>query len=310
MNSFSTVQKAVANLPASRILMNDAAPRRVNWPVHRLFLRCAALLIWLVIPVAHTHAQTQAAMNAQAGAEFQRADADLNRTYQAVLTKLPTVESKQKLREAQRAWVASRDAEAAGAAKETEGGSIAPTLRYQTMTNLTRKRITELKAVVDKGSPTAGQTNPISPDGRWEYRCVGGGDCLPEIVKAGTSERAGNLSEIADRAEVIWAPDSKRVAFNYNMPLTHHHYDTVAFYQLHGDEWRALPEFDPAYPQRCDADHANWRLRNWTAFDTAVIYASCPGKRDSAFQLTLKFDDAGNWKIVKTRRMSEKEVEK
>ena len=44
-------------------------------------------------------------MNAQARAEFERADADLNKTYQSVLAKLPTVESKQKLREAQRAWV-------------------------------------------------------------------------------------------------------------------------------------------------------------------------------------------------------------
>jgi len=28
------------------------------------------------------------------------------------------------------------------------------------------------------------------------------------------------------------------------------------------------------------------------------------------FLLTIKFDDAGNWKIVKTHPMSEKEVEK
>ena len=30
----------------------------------------------------------------------------------------------------------------------------------------------------------------------------------------------------------------------------------------------------------------------------------------SDFLVTLKFDDAGNWKIVKTHRMSEKEVKK
>ena len=99
--------------------------------------------------LSSVHAQTQAEMNAQARADFQRADADLNKTYQSVLAKLPTVESKQKLREAQRAWVASRDAEAAHAAKEADGGSMAPTLRYETMTHITQDRIKELNNMVD-----------------------------------------------------------------------------------------------------------------------------------------------------------------
>src|SRR5437870_12014846 len=118
----------------------------------RVFSQCAALLISLLIPLTQIHAQTQAAMNAQARADFQRADADLNKTYQSVLAKLPTVESKQKLREAQRAWVVSRDAEAARAAKEADGGSMAPTLRYETMTHLTRERIKELTNMADHGS--------------------------------------------------------------------------------------------------------------------------------------------------------------
>ncbi len=100
-------------------------------------------------------AQTQAAMKAQARAEFERADAELNTTYQSVLAKLPTAENKQKLKEAQRAWVASRDAGAARSAKDAEGGSMAPTIRYETMTELTRKRISELEAMIDKGSASA-----------------------------------------------------------------------------------------------------------------------------------------------------------
>jgi uncharacterized protein YecT (DUF1311 family) len=43
-------------------------------------------------------------MNARARADFERADADLNKTYQAVLAKLRDAESKQKLKETQRAW--------------------------------------------------------------------------------------------------------------------------------------------------------------------------------------------------------------
>ncbi len=116
------------------------------------FTVTAAVLILLLVSSGRTPAQTQADMNAQARAEFQRADADLNKTYQSVLAKLPTVESKQKLREEQRAWVGSRDAEAARAAKEAEGGSMAPTLRHGTMTRLTRDRIKELNNMVDHGT--------------------------------------------------------------------------------------------------------------------------------------------------------------
>jgi uncharacterized protein YecT (DUF1311 family) len=113
--------------------------------MHRLSLRCAALLISLCISVLHIQAQTQAAMNAQARAEFERADAELNKTYEALLKKLPDAESKHKLKESQRAWLAFRDAEAAFAADEARGGTMAPTLRYETMAKLTQQRIKQLK---------------------------------------------------------------------------------------------------------------------------------------------------------------------
>jgi len=114
-----------------------------------VFIR--VISVALLIVAAHASAQTQTAMNAQARADFKRADAELNKTYQSVLAKLPTAE-KQKLKEAQRAWIASRDVEAARAAKEAEGGSMAPTLRYEKMTELTHERIKELKAMIDNGT--------------------------------------------------------------------------------------------------------------------------------------------------------------
>ena len=113
----------------------------------------------LLIVAANAGAQTQPEMNAVARADFKQADAELNKTYQSVLAKLPTAE-KQKLKEAQRAWIASRDAEAERAAKEAEGGSMAPTLHYTTMTDLTQKRITELKAMLESG--TAGLAKPAA----------------------------------------------------------------------------------------------------------------------------------------------------
>jgi uncharacterized protein YecT (DUF1311 family) len=109
-----------------------------------------ALLIPLFIPVAQSYAQTQAAMNAQARAEFEKADAELNKTYEALLTKLPDAASKQKLKESQRAWLAFRDVEAAFAADQARGGSMAPTIRYETMTELTQQRIKQLKSHLEE----------------------------------------------------------------------------------------------------------------------------------------------------------------
>jgi uncharacterized protein YecT (DUF1311 family) len=205
--------------------------------------QCAALLVSLLIPVAPIYAQTQAEMNATAREDFARADADLNKTYQAVLAKLVDSERKQKLKEKQRAWVASRDAEVARATNEANGGSMAPMLRYETMTELTRERIKELKiqpkdassartprpsisSVSGPASPpepasqqagSISQTpaptvspNPssVSPDKKWEY--VGG--ATPKLVKAGTNENALEFSEECNSggceiSAPVWAPD-------------------------------------------------------------------------------------------------------
>ncbi len=340
------------------------------------FTVTAAVLILLLVSSGRTPAQTQADMNAQARAEFQRADADLNKTYQSVLAKLPTVESKQKLREEQRAWVGSRDAEAARAAKEAEGGSMAPTLRHGTMTRLTRDRIKELNNMVDHGtqngpnlaasnatmSPSStpestreqaqsvfetGRTSSssassVSPDKQWEYKCdeYGLDQCAPEIVKAGTTEVVVDLDQEltvsgkdAKETEVIWAPDSKRFACNYS-PLHAHHtvFQSVAFYQLRGDKWVALhspadeaserlqlAQFGKGHlpkdfnPRRCAPDRDVLKMRNWTDANTAILYGPCYGRTsnelEAGFLFTLKFDDAGKWKIVNTHRMSKKELE-
>jgi uncharacterized protein YecT (DUF1311 family) len=123
-------------------------PRTMNWRcssslARRSVRRCAALSIFLLIPVVKIHAQTQAEMNAQARAEFVRADAELNKIYEALLKKLPDADSKEKLKQSRRAWLAFRDAEAEF---EGRGGTMAPTLRYATKTELTEQRTKQLKA--------------------------------------------------------------------------------------------------------------------------------------------------------------------
>ena len=180
-------------------------------------------------------------------------------------------------------------------------------------------------------SPTS-----VSLDKQWEYRCDGG--LWSSIVKTGTNKMVLDLSNelevpYCQDAQVIWAPDSKRFAFNYSPPhAPHTTYQTVAFYQLHGDKWVALPSpvddtsertqlvqlakkqlSKSSYARRADPGRDVLKVREWTDADTAILYAPCYGRTsgqlDAAFRFTLKFNDAGDWNIVKTHRMSKKELE-
>jgi SMP-30/Gluconolactonase/LRE-like region len=188
------------------------------------------------------------------------------------------------------------------------------------------------------GTPSTFASDWVSPDKQWEYRCAD--SHWPEIVKAGTTQVVLDLSEDqsvphATEAEVLWAPDSKRFAFNYSPPHTPHtSYETIALYQLRGHKWVALrspvaetsertqlaqlaKEHLPksGYPRRVEPLRDILKVRNWTDANTAILYAYCvwvgSGSRSSeaSFLFTLKFDPEGNWKIVKTHQMSDKEVE-
>jgi len=315
-----------------------------------------ALIGSLLIPVAPIYAQTQAEMNATAREDFARADADLNKTYQAVLAKLVDSESKQKLKEKQRAWVASRDAKAARATNEANGGSMAPMLRYETLTHLTRERIKELEAMLDHGTasgpkstapeseskqansvseaaPTAASTPYcISPDKKWEYKLVDGS---PSIVEAGTTNIVFDLSEgvgIPEASEVIWSPDSKRFAFNYQAGTR---YQTSELYQFDGNEWQELdsPESDAtAVPSDRSMTARKKKLKlspdrpgrpimtsyltlKWIDSNTALLYVhkaetfQIKGETEevsAAFFFTLKFDPEGKWKIARTTDLQAK----
>ena len=43
-----------------------------------------------------------------------------------------------------------------------------------------------------------------------------------------------------DSANVVWAPDSRRFAFNYRIPASHALFETIAIYQLQGEKWVGL----------------------------------------------------------------------
>src|SRR5437762_329072 len=169
-----------------------------------------------------------------------------------------------------------------------------------------------------------------SPDKKWEF--VGGEQ--PRILEAGTHQVVLDLLEDRGRGGLVWAPDSKRFAFNYSVHGRRGYtFESVAFFELRGDKWVALhsPADDVSEgsqlvqplnehlpkkfnPRECAPDRDILEFREWTDSSTAILYAPCyrreSDKLKAAFLFTLKFDEAGNWKIVKTHQMSDKEIEK
>jgi hypothetical protein len=139
-----------------------------------------------------------------------------------------------------------------------------------------------------------------------------------------------NLPDTNIEKEVVWTPDSKRFVLNYMIDNRKIDYESVAFYQLLGDKWVALhspvdeqsehsqlaqlaKKYSPrnAY-QKGDSSPVVDRLeaRSWTDANTVILYAySERDEVDVAALFTLKFDEAGNWKIVRMHRMSKKEIE-
>jgi hypothetical protein len=193
--------------------------------------------------------------------------------------------------------------------------------------------------VTDVGSetPDTGGRSILSPDKQWEYRCNDG--LWSSIKKAGTNTMVLDLSNevevpYCEDAKVVWAPDSKRFAFNYTPAQpSPKNYKTTIFYQLRADEWVTLPSpvDDSAVdsfaqlakhlpkgvrkPRLWNSDLARivFKVRNWTDANTAVLYVYCasdkPRSRSSvaAFLFTLKFEAEGKWNIVKTQQLSAEE---
>ncbi len=178
----------------------------------------------------------------------------------------------------------------------------------------------------------------LSPDNQWEYRyseVIGAG-----IVKAGTNQIVLDLSDDVPRpedAKVVWAPDSKRFAFNHSPPhASHTSYETTTLYQLRGDRWVSLDSLveqssDRAQLAQLAREDAPknarlrriWasqptrdilRVREWPDANTAIFYAYAAWDRngrdqgEAAFLFTVKFDADGKLKLTRTHEMSKKEM--
>jgi hypothetical protein len=193
----------------------------------------------------------------------------------------------------------------------------------------------------------------VSPDRKWELRAGAGGGRAPGtelrrggqddfvIARAGSDETSLVLSEdeyvdgLAEAlgrapglANVVWAPDSKRFAFNLQPAKA---YQTVQFYQLDANTWRKLDSLESndgttAPIQRSMATQKkrlnlpspdegwpimnSWQVRKWIDSSTALLYAHSKRtfevKKETmraAFFFTLKFDPVGKWEIVRTREV-------
>lgn len=182
----------------------------------------------------------------------------------------------------------------------------------------------------------------VSPDKQWEYEAPSAGEDA-RIAKAGSNDIAVSLVDDCDigceHASVLWAPDSKRFAFNRGDGKAR----LTSVYELREGKWQELQSLreDDAIQQRtydiikAQAKrkglpkktflHMQWstiRAIRWIDSSTLTIYSSLAmrvhgedgedvGEGFGADVLfTIKLDAAGKWKIIKTHQMSEKEAEK
>ena len=100
----------------------------------------------------------QSEMNRCADLDAREADADLNRLYQKLLTKLKNDDNAiRKLRAAQRAWLAFKDAHLQelypAKDKQVEYGSMFPMCYAQVATMMTRERTAQLRRMLEDKDP-------------------------------------------------------------------------------------------------------------------------------------------------------------
>jgi uncharacterized protein YecT (DUF1311 family) len=120
--------------------------------VRSLFVAAVGGALLLAAPAA---AQTQAQMNASAGAVYQRADAAMNAQWKRTYAYMKGRDAQDRGRvkfgyaaatlASQRAWIAFRDAQCKIESGEAAGGSLQPLVRAQCLARLTQERTTQLR---------------------------------------------------------------------------------------------------------------------------------------------------------------------
>ena len=111
------------------------------------------LAVFALFAAPLARAQTQGEMNAETAGEFQAADKQLNSIYQEILSNYADDEAFiASLKEAQRCWIAFRDAQLKMKYPDREPGhygSVLPSCEAMYLTELTNDRIKALRVWVD-----------------------------------------------------------------------------------------------------------------------------------------------------------------
>jgi uncharacterized protein YecT (DUF1311 family) len=111
---------------------------------------------------AHTDckkAATQMDMDYCAGLDFKAADAQLNALYRQMMAKYDEAD-REKLKAAEKAWLAYRDAECDYETASSIGGTIHPMVETMCQTDKTKARIKELKSQRDCEEGNMSCNNP------------------------------------------------------------------------------------------------------------------------------------------------------
>jgi uncharacterized protein YecT (DUF1311 family) len=101
----------------------------------------------LLLIVNRTYAQTQAEMNQTAAQGYYKADAELNKVYKILLSKLDE-KGKSLLIKAENDWIKYRDSHCKFEASFYEGGSMQPMIYSGCLESETINRIKELKEAI------------------------------------------------------------------------------------------------------------------------------------------------------------------
>jgi uncharacterized protein YecT (DUF1311 family) len=104
------------------------------------------ILIFLLL-VNNTHAQTQAEMNQTAAQGYYKADAELNKVYKVLMSKLDE-KGKALLIKVENDWIKYRDSHCKFEASFYEGGSMQPMIYSSCLESETINRIKELKEAI------------------------------------------------------------------------------------------------------------------------------------------------------------------
>ncbi|WP_081536135.1 lysozyme inhibitor LprI family protein [Rhodovulum sp. P5] len=92
---------------------------------------------------------TQAEMNQCAASAYTAADAELNAVWPGAKQAMDQMGAGALLLDAQRKWIAFRDAACAAERAPFEGGSIAPLIHYDCLKRLTERRTEDLRLLMN-----------------------------------------------------------------------------------------------------------------------------------------------------------------